>query len=106
MLRNGCEPEGPWNLGSTFRGHGLRTAVEIKSSSTTVSLIGTGTIIGLVVAGALSRYAGRLLFEIERWDPASFGIATAALALVSLAAAWIPASRASNVAPSIALREG
>ena len=42
---------------------------------------------------------------VSPWDPLSFALAAAALAIVSLLAAWIPARRASRLAPTIALRE-
>ena len=59
----------------------------------------------ILIAAVASRWAASLLFGLESWDPASFAVAGAALALVSLAAAWIPARRASRLAPTIALRE-
>lgn len=68
-------------------------------------LLAAGVAGGLVLAFLASRYAGALLFGVKAWDPASFALAAAALAVVSLAAAWIPARRASRLAPTIALRE-
>jgi ABC-type antimicrobial peptide transport system permease subunit len=54
---------------------------------------------------SLSGFFGVLLFGLESWDPTSFVAAGGALGLVSLVAAWIPARRASRLAPTIALRE-
>ncbi len=69
------------------------------------TLLAAGVAAGLVLAFVVSRYAGTLLFDLKAWDPLSFGLAAAALAVVSLVAAWIPARRASRLAPTIALRE-
>ncbi|MDQ3171530.1 MAG: FtsX-like permease family protein, partial [Acidobacteriota bacterium] len=70
------------------------------------ALVTAGVIMGLALAIGASRYADTLLFGLEPWDPASFAMAAGALALVSLMAAWIPARRASRLAPTMALREG
>jgi putative ABC transport system permease protein len=69
------------------------------------ALLAAGVAAGLVLAFAVSRYIGTLLFGVTAWDPLSFALAAVALALVSLIAAWIPARRASRLAPTIALRE-
>jgi len=68
-------------------------------------LLVAGVIVGLGLAVVASRYATKLLFGLTPWDPASFAVAAAILALVSLLAAWVPARRASRLAPTIALRE-
>lgn len=70
------------------------------------ALVGAGIAGGLLLAFGASRYAGSLLFGLEPWDPLSFALAAAALATVSIIAAWIPARRASRLAPTMALREG
>ena len=44
------------------------------------------------------------LFEVSPFDPFAFAAAASTLALVGAAAAVIPASRATRVDPSIALR--
>lgn len=68
-------------------------------------LLGAGVAVGIGLAFLASRSASTLLYGLEPWDPASFGIAVGALGVVSLLAAWIPARRASKLAPAIALRE-
>jgi predicted permease len=68
-------------------------------------LLIAGLAAGLGLAAAVSRYARTLLFGLEPSDPMSYAAAAGVLALVSLAAAWIPARRASRVAPTVALHE-
>jgi putative ABC transport system permease protein len=68
-------------------------------------LLASGVVIGSVLAAASSRWAASLLFGLEPWDPTSFAVGGGALGLVSLVAAWIPARRASRLAPTLALRE-
>lgn len=63
-----------------------------------------GVAAGIVLAIFASRWAASLLYGLEPWDPLSFGLAVGSLALVSLAASWIPARRASRLAPTVALR--
>lgn len=68
-------------------------------------LLIVGVVVGSSLALAASQYAATLLFDLKPWDPASFAAAAFTLGLVSLLAAWIPARRASRLAPTIALRE-
>ncbi|CAN5676344.1 ABC transporter permease [soil metagenome] len=68
-------------------------------------LLAIGVVVGIALAAFASRSAASLLFGLQSWDPASFALAAAALGVVSLMAAWIPARRASRLAPTIALRE-
>ena len=65
-------------------------------------LIGAG--LGLAAALGLSRVAETVLFGLSGRDPAVFVAATAVLAAVIFAASWLPAWRASRVAPMEALR--
>ena len=67
-------------------------------------LLAIGVVIGVGLAIAVSRYATSLLYGLQPWDPASILMGVAALGLVSLIAAWIPARRASRLAPTLALR--
>ena len=68
-------------------------------------LLAVGVVIGAGLAFVLARWAATLLFGLKPWDPASFALAAGVLGVVSLLAAWLPARRASRLAPTIALRE-
>jgi ABC-type antimicrobial peptide transport system permease subunit len=63
-----------------------------------------GVVIGSALAVFASRWAASLLFALKPWDPVSIAAAVGLLGGVSLIAAWIPARRASRVAPTAALR--
>jgi len=67
-------------------------------------LAAAGLVIGLVGALFLSRFLEGLLFEVTPLDMLTFAATGASLALVALAAAWVPARRATKVEPSVALR--
>ena len=68
------------------------------------SLAALGAAIGVVAAAALSRYIRAMLFGITPADPATIAVAVAAMMLVALLAAWLPARKASQLDPMIALR--
>jgi predicted permease len=68
-------------------------------------LLGSGVIIGAVLAIAAAKAASTLLYGLEPWDPMTVALAMLALASVSVLASWLPAHRASRVEPTIALRE-
>jgi predicted permease len=63
-----------------------------------------GASLGLVAAFALGRAAESLLFGLSGRDPVVFVAAAAVLAIVVLGASWLPAWRASRIAPTEALR--
>jgi predicted permease len=63
-----------------------------------------GILIGIVGALGLSRLMASLLFEVKPGDPAIFAAVAILLALVALAACYIPARRATQVDPMVALR--
>jgi putative ABC transport system permease protein len=67
---------------------------------------GAGMVVGLVGAYALSRFMGTLLFQVDASDPLTFASVALVLLLVSLAATWIPATRAAGTDPVRALRWG
>jgi putative ABC transport system permease protein len=65
-----------------------------------------GLTIGVAAALALTRVLRTMLFEVTTTDPATYVGMAAVLALAVLAASWIPARRAAQVDPVIALRRG
>jgi predicted permease len=69
-----------------------------------VWMVIAGVAVGLMGATAVTRVLGRFLFSISFADPLVFLAAAALLALVALAACWIPAHRAMRVEPMVALR--
>ena len=68
-------------------------------------VIGAGAGIGLVGALLGGRFLSAQLFEVSPVDPISIGIAALALLVIGVGAAMIPARRATEVDPAIALRE-
>ena len=63
-----------------------------------------GLVAGLVLAFAATRLMASLLFGVPANDPATFASVAAALALVSLFAAYLPGRRATRVDPMAAFR--
>ena len=63
-----------------------------------------GATVGLAAALALGRVAQAVLFGLSGHDPVVLAAAIAVLAAVVLAASWLPAWRASRIAPVEALR--
>jgi len=63
-----------------------------------------GAAIGLAAALALGRVAESVLYGLSGHDPVVIAAAVAVLGAVVLAGSWLPARRASNIAPTEALR--
>ena len=67
-------------------------------------MIAAGLELGVATAAAVMRVTTTLLFEVSALDPAAFAIAAAVMASIGLVAALIPATRATRVDPTTALR--
>jgi putative ABC transport system permease protein len=67
-------------------------------------LIAVGVVLGLLAALALSRVLSNVLFGISATDPATFITVPLLLGLMALIASYLPALRATRIAPSVALR--
>jgi predicted permease len=66
--------------------------------------VGTGLAIGLVGAAALTRFMTTALFGVSALDPTTYVAVCALLVCAGLAAAYLPARRATQVDPMEALR--
>jgi putative ABC transport system permease protein len=90
---------------------GIRTALGAQRSDVLRLVVRDGAKIalfgiasGIIGALALTRLMASLLFEVKPTDPATFAGVAILLALVALAACYIPARRAMRVDPMVALR--
>jgi len=69
-----------------------------------LALAAAGSLLGLAGSLAVSRWVSSLLFEVKPGDMVTLGFTAGVLAIVALAASYIPARRASRVDPVVALR--
>ena len=90
---------------------GLRIALGSRRGQVLQLMIGQGMrtiaiglLIGILPALALTRLMSGLLFGVRPADPLALGGAAVLLLAVALVATFIPARRASNVNPMVALR--
>ena len=68
-------------------------------------LAGAGVLLGLVGAFGITRVIRSLLYNVTPTDPISFGGVAAFLAMIAVVASYLPARRATNVDPIVALRQ-
>ena len=67
-------------------------------------VIAVGVVIGLAVAAMATRALGSLLYGVDPYDGVTFAGTVALMAVIGLAATYLPARRASNVDPLESLR--
>jgi putative ABC transport system permease protein len=70
-----------------------------------LALAGIGLAIGLAGAVVATRLLTKMLFEVKPGDPMTYAGVVVLLAVVALAASYIPARRATKVDPLVALRQ-
>jgi ABC-type antimicrobial peptide transport system permease subunit len=68
-------------------------------------LLAIGLVIGTGLAIAAARTTGSMLFGLKPTDPVTIGLSVALLAVVAMAASFLPAMRAAMLEPMLALRE-
>jgi len=90
---------------------GIRMALGARGRDVIAMVVGQGALlalmgvlVGLVGASALTRLMSGLLFGVQPNDPITFVIVPLLLSGVAVIASYIPARRASNVDPMVALR--
>jgi len=100
-----------YNVARRTREIGLRMALGADAGSVrglvlreVVVMISIGTVVGLAAAGAAGTLVQSLLYKMKAWDFAIYAGAATILWIIALAAAYIPARRATLVDPLIALR--
>jgi predicted permease len=67
-------------------------------------LAAIGVVLGLIASFAMTRLMRTMLYEVNATDPVTFIFAPLLIGVVALLACWIPARRAANVDPMVALR--
>jgi predicted permease len=100
-----------YNVSRRTREIGIRIALGAASSDVLrlvmgkgIVLVGIGTVIGLAMGFALEQLMNSMLFNAGGVDILAYVIVVPSLFLVTMLAAYLPARRASRIAPTQALR--
>jgi putative ABC transport system permease protein len=114
LLLAGVGIYGVTSYGVAQRTHeiGIRLALGASGERVLRDVVGRGVrltliavAIGLAVAVAMGRFAAAVLFGVTPIDPIALAGAAVVLSVVSVAASYIPARRASRVDPVVALAD-
>jgi predicted permease len=100
-----------YNVSRRTREIGIRMALGAASSdvlrlvmSKGLVLVGIGTVIGLIMGFAVEQLMNSMLFNAGGVDIMAYIIVVPSMFLVTMLAAYVPARRASRIAPTQALR--
>jgi len=69
------------------------------------TLLAIGVAAGTAISLAATRAAASLLYGLKPYDPFTLAMAAVSLAVIALAASYLPAFRATQIHPTEALRE-
>jgi putative ABC transport system permease protein len=101
-----------YSVSQRTREFGIRMALGATTGAVRRRVLGQGAILagfglltGLLGAFWLSKLLQSMVFGVSVTDPVIFALVTLILALVALAAGYVPARRATRVTPMQALRE-
>ncbi len=101
-----------FRVGARSREIGLRMALGARPGQLLrrvvaqgMAPVAAGLAIGSFAALGLTRFLGGLLYGVAPQDPLTLLASVITLALVALAATWLPARRAARVDPLVVLRE-
>jgi predicted permease len=100
-----------YSVGQRTLEFGVRMALGAKPRDVVSGVVGDGmklalfgTVAGLVLGFAFSRFLGSLLYQVSGADPLTFGLASLVGMVAAAAACILPAFRATRVSPMTALR--
>ncbi len=69
-----------------------------------MKLVAVGIVLGLLMAGGLTRLMASQLYGVHTVDPSTFAVAVIVLSAAAMLACYVPARRAARVDPIVALR--
>jgi predicted permease len=100
-----------YNVSRRTREIGIRMAIGARPSDVLrlmmgkgLVMVGIGTAIGLAMGFAIERLMNAMLFNAGGTDVLVYVVVVPAMVLVTMLAAYVPARRASRIAPTLALR--
>lgn len=100
-----------YSAGQRTQEFGIRMALGAQSGDVLRMVLGqglrlalAGVAIGIAAALAVARVLTTLLFGVRPYDPLTIACVALLVTIVALAACWLPAKRATRVAPTTALR--
>src|SRR5262249_30771333 len=100
-----------YSVGQRTQELGVRMALGATSRDVQWMVVGgglrlaaAGVLLGLALSIGAARFMASLLFGVGAADPTTFAAVAAVLLATAFLAAWVPARRATQVDPMVALR--